>query len=172
MKNLMFKIKWLIKFRLSLKNIEGKNIAIVVDKFIDDNAGREALRLYNLYLSRGYQAFVLCAFNQAPMGKFLKDIRHIYIFNNSPEIFVKFCEKHKINTLHYVDKDIMVNAAHQFGFKTIFSLCDLKDPGLCGRLNAIDKVVFADSDIDDFYIGHGFSGQSFIGNPEKNFINN
>ncbi|MBR4035300.1 MAG: hypothetical protein IKJ05_01040 [Oscillospiraceae bacterium] len=172
MKNLIFKIKWLLKFRLSLGSIKEKRIAIVVDNFIDDASGRQALDLYNFYLGKGYTPFILCAFNKAPMGRYLKDLRHIYIFNNSPEIFVQFCHRKQINILHYVDKDLMLNAAHQFGFKIIFSLCTLQDPGLAQRLSAADCVVFADSGIADAYSAMGFGGNGSVLAPETDYTEN
>ena len=169
MKNLIFKIKWLLKFRLSLGNIKEKRIAIVVDSFADDPAGREALRLYNFYLEKGYTPFILCAFNNAPMGRYLKDLRHIYIFNNSPEVFVQFCDRKRINILHYVDKDIMLNAAHQFGFRIIFSLVSLQDGALAQRLSVADSVVFADSTIADRYNTMGYKGTGAIMSAEEDY---
>jgi len=172
MKNLIFKIKWLLKFRLSLSSINEKRIAIVVDNFVDDISGRQALQLYNFYLEKGYTPFILCAFNRAPMGRYLKDLRHIYIFNNNPEIFVQFCHRKRINILHYVDKDLMLNAAHQFGFKIIFTICVLQDSGLAQRLSAADCVLFADRYIADAYSDMGYGGNSSVMMPETDYTEN
>lgn len=172
MKNLIFKLKWLLKFRTSLGTIREKRIAIVVDEFVDNVAGRQALSLYNYYMGKGYTTFILCAFNNAPMGKYLQDIRHIYIFNNNPEIFVQFCDRHKVNILHYVDKDIMLNAAHQFGFNIIFSICALQDVSLAQRLNTADIVVFADDSILASYKAMGFDGNGIIFTPEADYTEN
>ncbi len=123
MNNIIFKINNLIYFRLAGLTNRNNAVAIVVNEFDNTPRGIKALDLYNKYLSEGKKVYILSAFNKAPLGKYLQDIRHIFIFNNNPENLVAFCKKHNIGMLHYCDYHIMIRAATQFGLDVVYSAC-------------------------------------------------
>lgn len=158
MKNLIFKIKWLLKFRMQFRTGCEKCIAIITEKFTDDRVGHKVLDLYRFYRDKGYKTYVVCAFNNAPMGKYLEDLRHIYIFNNSPEIFVEYCHKKGINVLHYVEKDMMLGAVSTFGFRTLYSVCGSLVAETAPRLAGINYVIFDSAENLQSYID--MTGQS------------
>ena len=139
MNNLLFKIKWFAFFMLKNKLKKGDSAAIITDTFENDITGNTALSLYNHYRQQGIKTYILCAFNQAPMGKYLADIRDIYIYNNDPENFIEFCRKKDISLLHYCDKDTMLGAVSKMNFDIYFSFCQ---PGKTLPVSDIQKKLY------------------------------
>ncbi len=115
MKNLAFILWGLFQFRLRK---QGRGVAIVLNRFVDDESGRVALaRALELY-GQGIPVWVLCAFNDAPTGVQLPDYRMVYIFNNDPVRLAQFCAGHGVGRLEYApDCTVMRGAAARFGLQ-------------------------------------------------------
>ncbi|MEG0020371.1 MAG: glycosyltransferase family 4 protein, partial [Oscillospiraceae bacterium] len=160
MKSLIFKIKWLLKFRTRflLEDKKQKNIALVVNSFNKGGLEKVVLNLYYGYKKQGYQVYILCAFNDAPLAKNLYDLRDIYIFNNSPEKFIEFCWKKHINVLHYHYNTLMLRAARQMGFKVLYTMHNVytwfsREELIAykQRLDSANYVVCVSKYVKDYY---------------------
>ncbi|MEG0020013.1 MAG: glycosyltransferase family 4 protein, partial [Oscillospiraceae bacterium] len=160
MKSLIFKIKWLLKFRTRflLGGDKQKNIALVVNSFNRGGLEQVVLNLYYGYKKQGYNVYILCAFNDAPLAKNLYDLRDIYIFNNRPEKFIEFCWKKHINVLHYHYNTLMLRAARQMGFKVLYTMHNVytwftKEELMAyrQRLDSANYVVCVSKYVKDYY---------------------
>ena len=113
MKNLLFVLWGIWRFRVCRA---GTGIGLVVNRLVDDEAGRSVLERALQLHRQGEKVWVLCAFNDAPLGVQLPDYRQVYIFNNDPVRLAHFCAEKNIGTLEYApDCPVMRNAAARFG---------------------------------------------------------
>lgn len=160
MKSLIFKIKWLIKFRARFlfTRKKDKSIALVVNSFNKGGLEQVVLSLYYGYKKMGYRVYILCAFNDAPLAKNLHDLRDIYIFNNNPEKFIQFCFDKHINVLHYHYNTLMIRAARQMGFKVIYTMHNVYTwftkeelQAYKNRLDSAHYVACVSSYVKDYY---------------------
>lgn len=160
MKSLIFKIKWFLffRFRFIFNPQKQKNIALVVNSFNKGGLEEVVLNLYYGYKQKGYNVYILSAFNDAPMAKKLYDIRDIYIFNNNPENFINFCKKKHINILHYHYNTLMMRAAKQMGFKVIYTMHNVYTwfnkvelIEYKSRLDSADYVVCVSDYVKNYY---------------------
>lgn len=161
MNSLIFKIKWLIKFRTRFlfSDHSQRNIALVVNSFDKGGLEQVVLNLYYGYKKQGYNVYILSAFNNAPLAKRLYDLRDIHIFNNNPENFIQFCWDKKINVLHYNYNTLMIRAVRQMGFKIIYTMHNVYTwfatqelINYKQRLDSAHYVVCVSEYVKDYYI--------------------
>ena len=121
--NLLFKIKWYLASRKNLRSRNKGAVAIICSTFEDDKIGNWVLDRYREQKLSGYAAYVLVAFNKAPMGKHLDDIRDIFIFNNSPEELAWFCVRKEVKKMIYFDSEVMKQASRKTGYEVVEKEC-------------------------------------------------
>lgn len=115
MKNLTFIFWGLWKFRLHRK---GKAVGLVVENFTEGVVGEKILNRVSRLQAQGCRVYVLCAFNNAPLGVRLEDYRQVYIFQNDPACLARFCAQKHIGRLEYLDScRVMRQAAAKFGLE-------------------------------------------------------
>lgn len=119
------KIIWFIKYfsyNLLFKN-KRRSIALVLNSFDKGGLEQVVLNLYKQYRDLGYKTYILVQNNQVgDLAKFIKDQRHIYVFNNDLNKFLTFCWKKKINILHYHYNVFKIDKLKKMGFKTIYTI--------------------------------------------------
>lgn len=136
-----------------------RNIALIVNSFDKGGLEQVVLNLYHQYRNLGYNSYILVQNNQVgDLAKFLQDQRHIYVFDNNMEMFLRFCWKHNISILHYHYNVFGIEKLKYLGFKMLYTLHNvyawMDDKEIMERsrvLSNVDHIVAVSSFVKNYF---------------------